>query len=235
MATAGDLIRRALTAGGIIADGEIPTASMQSDALDVFNDILEEWSNDGYMLFEKKIESFPFVAGKGLYTIGAGADLNTSRPMNILGAKIKISGGYELPLKVWNYQEWAKICARELESDYPHGIYYNAAYPAGEINVWPIPETTEASLILYSLKPLVLLPNAATEIVFPPGYKKALRLTAATELRMEYGKPADPKLEDMATKARAAIQRTNTDELLMECDAFGLNEARESNMWRIIT
>jgi hypothetical protein len=185
------------------------------------------------MIFDKKIEEFNFEAGKGLYTIAPGADFDTKRPINVLGAKLNIGQGQEISLHVWNYQEWAKVNNRLVDSPIPQGIYYNSNNPYGEINVWPVPNDSNIKLILYSLKPFCNVEDLDDELIFPPGYRKALKLALSCESGPEFGKMPNAKLEDMAMKAKAAIQRTNTDEILMESDAFGLTEKYNATFWRI--
>ncbi|MGE3681954.1 MAG: hypothetical protein AB7G93_09525 [Bdellovibrionales bacterium] len=215
-----------------MADGETPTASQQADALDVLNDILEEWSNDGFMIFEKKIEEFTLNASDGVYSIGSGADFDTVRPTLIEMAKIKDAvDSYELPLKIWNAQEWAGITLKTTESTFPEGLYYNPKYPNGEISLWPVPSAAN-KLVLYSEKPLTAIASAATTLSYPPGYKKALKYELGIELAPEYGKSVDAKTEDIWKKSKASIARTNTEPVLMTSDAAGLT-SRKAYDWRI--
>lgn len=223
MATAADLIKSSLRAAGIIATGETPSSAEETDALEVLNDILEEWSNDGFTVYERTIENLTLQASTGSYTIGSGATFNTVRPQLILAAKFKQSGqNHEFDLRIYNDEEWAQITDKTLESGIVEGIYYNRTVPYGTIYVWPKPDAAD-TLILHSLKPLTALATS-TSLSYPPGYKKALKYALACELSPEYGRPVDPKLEQIARDAKVALQRTNTEPVLMRSDAFGLNE-----------
>lgn len=222
MATASDLIKSSLRAIGAIASGETPSASEQSDALDVLNDILEEWSNDGFMIFEKKVEEFTFTPDTASYSIATGATFNSARPQVILEARVKKAGEqYEYPLKVLSHQEWARIAQKTLSADLPTSVYYNRTYPSGTLYFWPVPDAAN-TLVLHSLKPLTAIASAATTLSYPPGYKKALKYVLASELAPEFGRPLDPKVEQIARDSKAAIARSNTDEVLLTSDAFGL-------------
>ena len=83
---ARDLISSALRTVGIISSGETPSAAEASDGLSVLNMMIESWSADNLSLFQLKREVFELVPNKGEYTVGIGADFNTSRPMTVLGA-----------------------------------------------------------------------------------------------------------------------------------------------------
>lgn len=229
MATAADLVKSSLRLAGIIASGETPSSSEQSDSIDVLNDILEEWSNDGYILYEKTIEEFTFVPSQGLYTIGSGANFNTTRPMQILEALVKeASDDFETRIRIYNTQEWAEVGLKSTESELPVGVFYNSKFPNGELNFWPVPSVAN-TLILYSLKPLSSV-VAATTLSYPPGYNKALKYTLATELAPEFGRPSNPKIEDVATKAKAAIQRSNFEPVYLSSDAAKLTNRGRYNI-----
>lgn len=230
MATASDLIKSSLRLIGAIAAGETPSASEQADALDALNDILEEWSNDGFMIYEEKIEQFTFTPGTGLYTIGTGATFNTTRPQIIAAAKVEdASETIEYTLKIISQQEWARIDQKDLQSSIPQVLYFNQAFPSGELNFWPVP--SEARKVnLYSLKPLTAIASAATTLSYPPGMKPALKYALAVDLAEEYGRPTSARLEKRASDTRAALQRTNTKPVLLEADAFGMNEDCTFNM-----
>lgn len=233
MATAADLIKSSLRLAGVIASGETPSASESSDALDVLNDILEEWSNDGFMIFEKKIEELSFVANQGTYTIGSGGDFDTTRPMMILGARAKEANqNYEYPIEIFNIDQWRRISLKTQGNTIPNCLYYNAGFPLGELNFWPVP-TAANKVILYSLKPLSSL-SLSTSLSYPPGYKKALKYALAAELAAEFGRSLSPKVEDVAIKSKAALQRANTDPVYMESDALAVQNERYSiyKFWR---
>jgi hypothetical protein len=219
---------------GAIASGETPTSSEQADALDALNGIIEDWSNDGFMIFEKTIEEFTLTPGTGAYSIGDGATFDTTRPQLILGAKMKKAGeSYEFPVEIYNSEQWLEITQRALQTGLPYYLYYKPSYPNGTINLWPVPDAANM-LILSSLKPLETISAASTTLSYPPGYKKALKYALASELEIEFGRPINPKIEDVATKTKAAIQRVNTEPAYMQSDAFGLNECTYYDIWRPI-
>lgn len=228
MSTAADLIKSSLRVIQAISSGETPTAAEQADGLEALNDILEEWSNDGFMLFEETSEEFVLIPGTGLYTIGTGAMFNTSRPQFITRANLKVPGpagqNSEVPLKILNFDEWSKITLKTLQSSLPQYLYYNSSVPNGELNFWAVPNTAN-SVVLYSQKPLGAV-VAATTLAYPLGYKKALKYTLADELQPEYGKAYNPKIQDIAINAKTSCQRNNTEPVYLQSDAFGLNECR---------
>ena len=51
MARPIDIISRALKDIGALEAGEVPTADAAQDAFDMLNDMLDQWSNEGMMVY----------------------------------------------------------------------------------------------------------------------------------------------------------------------------------------
>ena len=76
-----DIISRALKDIGALEAGETPTPEAAQDAFDMFNDLIDQWSNEHYMVFNITEIIFPLISGQTQYTIGP----NPSTP-NFIGA-----------------------------------------------------------------------------------------------------------------------------------------------------
>ena len=199
MSTVSDLIKGSLRLLGAIAQGETPSSNASADGLSVLNEMLDSWSNEGLILFDRTIETFSLVASTASYTIGSGATFNTARPIRLIQANAKQSGdNSEFPIRILNSDEYSRI-----------------------IYVWPVPSAT-ASLILYSDKPLSNFSLIADTVSLPPGYKEAMRYNLAVRLAPEYGRPISQDIAMIASESKAAIMRTNNEPVYMQSDVFGL-------------
>jgi hypothetical protein len=78
-----DIISRALKDIGALEAGEVPTPESAQDAFDMLNDLIDQWSNEGMMVFNTTEIIFPLIAGQIQYTIGP----NHTTP-NFIGAQI---------------------------------------------------------------------------------------------------------------------------------------------------
>ncbi len=222
MSTVSDLIKGSLRLLGAIAQGETPSSNASADALSALNDMLESWSNDGFLIYHQVIESLTLTASTASYTIGSSGAFNTTRPVRIANALVKQSGSNdEIPIRIYNEDEWAQISDKTLTSILPHGIYYDPNFALGLIYVWPVPSAT-ASLILYSDKPLSNFSLIADTVSLPPGYKEAMRYNLAVRLAPEYGRPISQDIAMIASESKAAIMRTNNEPVYMQSDVFGL-------------
>lgn len=221
MATALDIIEGSLRLIGALATGETPSSADSTDALTTMNQLIDSWSNDGYMVFERKREEFTLTALQASFTIGTGGNFNTSRPTTISEAGI-IENDTELPVEIISQQEFSQIVNKDTQSNIPQRLYYEPEYPLGKINLWPVPSVAN-TLVLYSMKPLSQIATTGTTISLPPGYERALKYNLAVELAPEYGKPIDSIVAQIAMDSKNELQRTNYRPLYMRSDAFGMN------------
>jgi len=76
-----DFISRALKDIGALEAGEQPTPEAAQDAFDMFNDLVDQWSNENGMVFNVTEIIFPVIAGQVQYTIGP-----TASTANFIGA-----------------------------------------------------------------------------------------------------------------------------------------------------
>ena len=65
-----DIISRALKDIGALEAGETPTPEAATDAFDMLNDLIDQWSNEDMMVFNVTEIIFPVIAGQTQYTIG---------------------------------------------------------------------------------------------------------------------------------------------------------------------
>jgi len=78
-----DIISRALKDIGALEAGEVPTPEAAQDGLEMLNDLIDQWSNEGMMVYNVTEIVFPVIPGQTQYTIGP--DPSTA---NYIGASI---------------------------------------------------------------------------------------------------------------------------------------------------
>lgn len=233
MATARDLIKASLRLIGAIATGETPSADEQTDALSAMNRMIDSWSNESLIIYEKVREEFSLTVNDGEYTIGASGDFNTTRPMRIEAATYEdqsASPAFEYPINIINLDEWANIQAKDL-TGIPTHLYFETSYPLATIHLWPKPDTAD-KLVLYSWKPLSSFASANATASLPPGYEDALVYNLAVRLAPEYGKAVAPEIASTALDAKGNIKRMNIKPHYLRCDPF-LNNRRTMFDYRI--
>lgn len=228
MATALDLITRAMKLGRILADGETPTASEANDALAVLNDMLENWSTESQSVWSTTNFTGDTVAGQATYTIGPTGNFVSARPKAIHGAYINFNN-VSFDIDVIGQLEYNDITLKSMSQPLPEKLLYINDYPNGIITLWPIPNQQLPLTLTFDR---VLTALALTdEIAYPPGANKALRWGLAVELMLEYGMPVDPGIAATAADAKADYKRANTERRVSKYDGGLLNSGGWVN-WR---
>lgn len=214
--TAQDIINGALRLLQVKSPDVTLTAAESNDALDALNLMIDSWSNDSLMVHHIIKEDFTLVAGQSVYTIGTGGDFNTSRPVSIETATIRINNSDYGVIPV-AYDDWAAIRLKSLGTNFVEYLYLDESYPLANIWVYPIPTST-INITLYSRKPLTTFANLTDTFSLPPGYARALKHALAVELAPEYQTSAGDDVKRLAVAAMAAIKRTNRRVVTMQPD-----------------
>lgn len=240
MTTANQLITRSMQALGILGRTEVPSAAESNDALVCFNAMLDSWSNGEDMLSYVVLErSFTLQIGVQSYTIGTGGTINVSRPADISQAYVRDAGGNNFLMEILTRDKWNQIGNRSssITSQIPDTMFYDPQFPLGVINIFPTP------LIAYtcffdSTQDLVDPASLTATISMPGGYERAYVLNLALEL-MGAGFPcmldekALMRLINNASDAKANIKRTNTREVIADCDEALISTAMQTyNIYR---
>ena len=87
-----DIISRALKDIGALEAGETPTPEATTDAFDMLNDLVDQWSNEEMMVFYKNEIVFPIVPGQTQYTIGPGGQIGAIVTASISGTILTVTG-----------------------------------------------------------------------------------------------------------------------------------------------
>lgn len=216
MATALDIINRAMRLLGVAAAGESLSAAEASDGLTALNQMLDSWGAERLSVYHRSSDSHTLVAGTGTYTIGSGATINTTRPVKIESALIR-EDDIDDPVTIVDGSRFDWISDKSSEGR-PDRLYYDADYPTGTINLHPVPDKAY-TLLLYSHKPLTSFASTATSVSLPPGYERALAYNLAVEMAPEFGKEAPATVVMVAAHAKNTFRRNNAPRPVMDTDA----------------
>lgn len=220
--TASDLIAGSLRLLGVLGEAEVASASQLTDALSALNDMIDSWSNENLMIINSIRETFPLVANQQTYTIGTGGNFNTARPMEIKDALLQItdaSPNVELGIEIVNQDQYDQIILKGTTSTIVRRLFYDNAYPLGNIWLYPVPQNGNYNLVLVSKKPLADVASASSTISLAPGFDRALRYNLAVEIAPEYAKEPSPTVAAIAIQSKAHVKRRATKIQLLGQDA----------------
>jgi hypothetical protein len=140
-------------------------------------------------------------------------------------ARLKdVSGSaFEIPLSIYNIQEYADIVQKQTQSTQPEALYFQRGAPLSTIYLYTVPSAAN-KLVLYSKKALSNFTSVNDSISLPPGYQRALRYNLALELAVEYGKQPSEYVFQTSQELKAQLMRVNDagNPVTMKSDILGL-------------
>lgn len=212
MTTVLDLITASLQDLGAIAIEEVPSAAEAANGLDALNNLIEQWNTESLMVYNVEPQVFNVVPAQQTYTIGIGGNFNVERPVEIPAAYNRNVNGYDYPIRVTtNFQEYADIQAKPIESSLISILYDDGGFPLKTLWAWPIPQNTDYTLVLWTWKAITSFASLSTVISLPPGYKRALQKNLAIEVAPAYGREVSALLNSQAIESKAQVKRVNTE------------------------
>jgi hypothetical protein len=223
-----DIIDDALVEVGIKGPGEPVEADVGQWAFRKTNYLLDTWATSKKYVYASAFNDYvlptnlPVAAdGSAKATIGPGPGATyfaAQRPVKILSASAIINNTTPpvlAPISIETSQWWAGVTLPGIPSMYPTNLFYNPAFPNGELYLWPLSNTAfglrlETWVLLSqfgSITDPIGGPGASMSV--PPGYRAAIMLSLAESLQPGSDKLSNPQLKGDAATARAAVFGNN--------------------------
>jgi len=211
--TVSELIKAALRKTGAIASGETPTSEEMADALLALRIMLRQWSGKTMMIFKSEVVTHT-LDGSQSYTIGSGADISTTRPVQITSAYVN-TNGLDLPVRIVDKDRYGEFARKDQGGEWPSYLWYNPGYSQGTIYLTP---PGGGTLTLNCLIPLTD-PTTLTEgVVLPGQYDGAIVWNLACDMMPEYGREPTPYMLGKAEQAKDEIISLNAALAMGEAD-----------------
>lgn len=206
MTTTRDLIRQSLSLITVVGAGENMTAEDAADNLRLLNQMLDMWSSDGAVIYNRSIDTKALNSGVQSYTMGPSGDINTIRPVGITQATITL-GDVVTPVNIWSENTFSTLTLPTLQGGTPYDMYVNNGFPLLTLQLYPIP-TSGQTLTLYSMKPLTNL-GINDVISLPPGYEMAIVYNLAVMTAPQYEREASPTVKKIADRSLSTVKANN--------------------------
>lgn len=207
--TVRNFIERSLRIISAINVGEVPDADEANDALDLFNDMLDNWATKRLLLPYTVSAEYATVPGKKTYTVGPGGDWNGARPQKLRDAFLRIGGTLDIPMTQLEVAQYQSIPTKGTLSPQPTNYYYEAQFPLGIVSLYPVPNVVVGVVIIYDgiLQRVTLDTDLAT---LPPGYALAIQYNLAILLAPEYNRPVSNDIARRALEYLGDIKSQNS-------------------------
>jgi hypothetical protein len=235
MPAARDLIQDSLEKIRVYSPGEQALDADISRGFNVLNKLMDSWSNESLSCYANLEQSGALLPGQYQYTIGAGGFFNMVRPLRILDSPgtcyVLDNNGNRYNLEVVPQDRWNLIGnIAQVTANFPNTLFYDAQYPLGIINVYPIP-TISWTLFWDSRLQLSEFSSLNTQMSLPPGYEKAIVDNLSLDL-IPYFKDetfqVPPLWIKQAMDSKGNIKRTNIREVLAGYDPELVSRANGS-------
>lgn len=213
MTTALDLISFAYKDAGLLGLGQTLSGQNAQDGLTRCNRMLAQWRRKRWLVWHL-LDVSRVSTGATSYTIGAGGDFNTPRPDRLEGGcfvRLLPAGGQptDYPLMIIpSREDYSRITLKSMVSQ-SYSVFYDAAFPLGNLFVYPVPPANQYEIHLAVKDQLASLAALATTVVMPEEYELAIQLNLAVYIRKGFRLPDDPTLEQLAAGALNTIKNAN--------------------------
>ena len=227
--TVGDIIRSSMRKIGVLAAGEPLPANEGDDALEVFAQMVDAWTNETLLIPVVNVVTKVLVENQPEYTIGIYPEpvpdplpsnhIETARPERILSAFIRDRYDTDYIQEIIDVETYSRI-SRKTNTSRPSRFYVRKGWPLNTILFESVPYQDE-TLHLEVVQPLSeILPTAClTDVInLPPGYERALIYNLCLELAPEWGKDISPLVATQAVEGKKWLKRNNYRPLVLGAD-----------------
>jgi hypothetical protein len=209
--TPRDLINLALKTANVLGVGQVAAAEDVNDCFNLLNMLMAQLQRRRYFIYQLVTVSKQGT-GAPSYTVGPGADFDVPRPAKLESAFFRQNQNTPLPvdypLEILRAREdYNRISIKNLNS-FPRYAFYDAAYPIGNLFVWPLP-SNQYEIFLTVMLQLQQFQNLSDTIALPPEYSAALMWNLTLELYPFYGLPVSPVAEKKAQASLSIIEEVN--------------------------
>ena len=213
MGTIRAIIKAALRkCGGIIAEGEEPSADLMQDSKEALGTMLDSWSLEELVVYGKLEQVKTWPANSALETLGPTGSLVGLRPISLYPSTYFTTTGGELsyPISLITREEYNSIGSKSITSNIPELLHLSPDMPDATLRIYPVP-TVEVEMHFMSMLALDMPGvDLSDEFDFPPGYERALIYNLAIEISPELGIQPSATVQRLAVVSKRNIKRINS-------------------------
>lgn len=218
MTTTLDIINLALLDAGIIGQGQTASSEDVNNAYTRLQWMIEQWQRKRYLVFHLINLTLTSTGQTTPYTIGPGGQFVIgTRPDRVetgcfFRQLVQSSPNQiDYPLELLeSFEDYNRIALKKLQT-FPGYVFYDPAYPLGNLYFWPVPQATiylMNVLVKATLIDIITSAGLTTmlDAVLPNEYFQAMYLSLAEILRSAYRLPPDQMLSARAKESREVLR-----------------------------
>lgn len=225
MATAIQLITRALRLSRVIGKDQTPDAEESNDALTMLNWMLDQWWIQSLAVYATQKTPVSWPSGAASRSIGLTGDTVSDRPVKVVPGSSLRYLGVDYPVSLLtNIEQYERITDKAV-GGIPQYLFFDPQYPNGMLYLWPVP-AQPMTLTLTTYQRIETIASLASQVEVPPAYEMAMIYNLGVMLAPEYGVGIQPDLQKQATQAKAIIEHNNARPLTMSFDPIASGYVR---------
>lgn len=141
--TASRIIQSAMEDAGLLQEGQTPNVTQLEKYRIRLNDVINFEQTQGLKLFLLQDITVTLTAGKQLYTIMPGGDVNMAKPTQLIDAYFKDQNGIQRPLIPLSWNEWVRL-SQPANQGQINSWFEDKRYDRINLNLWLVPDSIAA-------------------------------------------------------------------------------------------
>ena len=218
-------------AGITILPGTTPSIDQYAELIPQTNRMMSSYNLDGHRIYTANINQFPLTGGQKKYTIGPGADFDTTRPVYITYAVLMFPTNpvYRQPVRITlDESEWMNIPVQDIAGAPCSILYYDSGLDEngwGNIYLYPQPPTGYTLELATDLQMKSDFTSVDDLVILPPGYEEMMVTNLAIRCATMYPHESilSPDARDMAARALQAVIISNAKNPALQNEAAFVN------------
>lgn len=209
----------------------ILAADQEAEGLEKLADLTNMWITRGMKLFLEEEVTVPLVAGKAVYSIMPGGDINMARPIKVLNVSYWLSDDTSHPIFSIGRDEWSSLSQRAAAGSV-NQFYSETLFDRVNLHLTQVPDATNAlgSLRVVVKRQAVNPITIDASILFPPEWAIALRWGLADEIATGMPESVQQRCQVRAQTYRQALEDYDVEdvEVVLQPDSrmFGFSRFR---------
>lgn len=179
------IIKGSLRLVGAISQGEQPTTTQISEAMEALNMMVKSLAVKGLPLWVINNVPITTVSGTATYNVGNGQTVNVPKPLKVTQA-FYTRNSVDVPIRLVTRDEYESL-GNKTSQGTPSMLYYEPLRDYGVVHLFPVPDTTAPLVTIIGQHHIQDFDISTDSPDFPQEWFEALKYGLAVRLAGEYG------------------------------------------------